>query len=333
MSKGSVSGLKDENTFKLDNRANINIDYLLRKDNDKYKDFNEDGVLGLGFDVEKDFSNVINELHKDKFISSSRYSLFLSDDDSKILYGDFSTSSNIGFVYKQMGYCTTNNNKCVVSGIEINKKAVNIDSYAIFDTMTPYLTIPVTDFKIFRKSVLNEAECSLNEQHQILCKCTNETKFIDLKLMIGNLPFVIRTQNLFHYFPDHDYQCRFDIFVDMDSFDTWILGTSVLKDSLLSFDILGKKIGYIQNTKGLNSLLVKEEFFTEYQEYTGDSKLGYIIAVVVIIILMYGLVNFAQNKITHENRLDDSNNMELIQSKFNTDKYDFDKSFKDEEKK
>jgi hypothetical protein len=304
--------------------------YLIRKDNEGYKNFNEDGVLGLGLDGEKEFSNVIDELHKNKFISLSRYSLFLSDDDSKILYGDFSTSSNIGFIYKQMGYCDAEYGKCKVSGIEINKKNINIDSYAIFDTMTPFLTIPVADFKIFRKGVLNEADCSLNQQHQVLCKCT-ENKFNDVKLHIGNHPFTIKTQNIVKIFPDQEYQCRFDAFVDMESYDTWILGTNVLKDSLLSFDVVGNKIGFIQNTRGLNSLLVKEEFFTEYKEDTGDSKLGYIVAVVIIIILMYGLVNFAQNKIKIEQKPE--NNMELIPNKFNSDRYDFDKSFKDEEKK
>jgi hypothetical protein len=304
--------------------------YLRRKDNDKFKNFNEDGVLGLGF-PENEFSNVINELHKNKFIGLDRYSLFLADDDSKILYGDFSTSSNIGFIYKQMGYCGATDGKCEVSAIEINKKQVNIDSYVIFDTATPYLIMPVTDFKIFRKGILGESDCVLNEQHQILCKCL-ENKFNDIKLIISNHPFVIKIERLVRFFADQEYQCRFDAFVDMQSYDTWLLGTNVLKDSLISFDLNGKKIGFIQNTKGLNSLLVKEEFFTEYQEDTGDSKFGYIVAVVVIILIMYGLVNFAQNKMTTQPGVREDD-VELIPNKFNTERYDFDKSFKEENKK
>ena len=48
------------------------------------------------------------------------------------------------------------------------------------------------------------------------------------------------------YYPTLEFQCRFQILIDLFLGDYWILGDSVLRDSLVSFDMQERKIGWIQ---------------------------------------------------------------------------------------
>jgi hypothetical protein len=87
---------------------------------------------------------------------------------------------------------------------------------------------------------------------QIVCKCASPQNFDDIELIIDGQKFIIRTDDIIQFYPTLEYQCRFEIIVDIFMLDGWILGDSVLRYTLITFDMDKRTVGYIQEMDKLN---------------------------------------------------------------------------------
>jgi hypothetical protein len=196
------------------------------------------------------------------------------------------------------------------------------------------------DYKMFKKSLfdITKKECiRTSENSQLVCKCDTPDDFPNIKLSIGNNPFEIQTKELIEFSPYTSYQCRLKILIDVETEDTWKLGTSVLKDSLLSFDVAKRKVGYIQHPLNFENYLNKENIIIRETE-EAPNKIGFIFALAFLIVLMFGLFRCANNDKFFQNGfgfsegrnslsaddMEDKKKIELIKNRFNTEEYDYD---------
>jgi hypothetical protein len=303
-----------------------------------------DGVIGLGFPDPKhpEYSNFITQLQNQGVIPLPKFSLYFSSSnlvESKLFIGDFSQGTLLSPFYKQMSYCQVDKSDykwgCNLQQIEVNKNKREVSSKLNIDSGSSFLTIPIADFQIIKKFLIDntKAECIRNESNQLLCKCANPTIFPDIHLIVGasNL-FTIQTQKIINYYPALTYQCRFAIIIDMDNDDTWTLGTSVLANSLFSFDMNARKIGFIQNNIELHNLMRKDTLILPPSE-DQDGKIVYVFVLGAILLILYATVKFANegkfmsskrsNSFDYSN-MEDKKRVEMLKNKFNEEGYDFD---------
>lgn len=217
-----------------------------------------DGVLGLGVDLEGDQRNsFIHMLYSQGKISAPVFSFYLSEGkrDSRLYIGDIKEHEYLSDEINQMKYCDVSDKsrywQCGISRISSGNQSYETStSKAIFDTGTSYLIIPATDFVLIIPQFLDKAinrTCGLTPIMQLICQCNSPTDFDDINLHLSGGTFTIKTSDLAEFFPTLDYQCRFEIIIDVLMMDSWILGDSVLKYNLLTFDMQDKRIGFIQD--------------------------------------------------------------------------------------
>jgi hypothetical protein len=312
-----------------------------------------DGAIGLGLSHLNDttssekssektesHNNFIYQLYSQGYIKQPKFSLYLSSKaafDSKLFIGDFSQGTILSSIYKQMNYCQvskkTSEWTCETDGIKVNNKKVPLESFITFDSGRPHTKIPVTDYKIVKKYLIDEtnSNCILGEEDHIECECKNPQDFPDLHITFGINQFIIKTSELIDYQPNSKYQCRFEIRIDKENYDTWVLGTSAMRNTLWSFDINSRKIGFVQNPKDINNIISRNDIIISSSDES-DTKLGYLFALIFIIIILFAVIKCANgegfmgmrsssfNFSNHE----DKQKMELIKNKFNTDEYDYD---------
>ena len=159
-----------------------------------------------------------------------------------------------------------------------------------------------------------------------------------MKLYIANNPFEIILKDLIEFSPYTTHQCRFKILIDLDNEDTWTLGTSLFKDSLISFDVMKRRIGYLQHPLNFEHYLTKENIII-HETDEASSKIGFIFTLAFLFILMFGLFKCANNEKFFQNGLglsserrnslnaddmDDKKKIELIKNRFNAEEYDYD---------
>jgi hypothetical protein len=326
----------------LNKEEPVDKKFVLIDKEDMIEGFKADAVIGLG--VDGLFPSFAEELYQQKRINSPRFAIFMNEKESRLLLGDYSQTPILSNTFKQMSYCNLGNAKewkCDITSVKVNNKNIVFESFAKFDTSLPYLKIPISDYKIFKKYILEPTnqECILTESNQLTCKCDKPSRFSDFSLFINNSPLMINTEKIINYFPNLDYQCHFEVYIDADNYDTWVLGTNVLEDVLLSFDTANKKIGFAQNPSGIRTLLLKEEIYEDIRDDSPSDKLFWLFGMIFVMLCMYGLVRFANgdrfkffdrtDSFDIKNK-DDKLKMELIQHKFNSDEYDYDKDFKAE---
>lgn len=246
-----------------------------------------------------------------------------------------------------MNYCKVGDNTkgwaCDLNKIEFigySKATISSISKIIFDTSSPNIVIPLIDYKMFKKSLfeISRKECiKTPENSQLVCKCDTLDDFPNLKLTISNNPFEILAKDLIEFSLYADYQCRFKIIFDLEIEDTWRLGTAVMKDSLFSFDIAKRKVGYFQHPLNFENFLNKENIIIRETE-EDPNKVSFIFTLVFLIILMFGLFKCANNENFFQNGfgfsekrnsfsaddMDDKKKIELIKNRFNTEEYDYD---------
>lgn len=268
------------------------------------QDLQIDGVLGLGPESKAntvEYTNFVSQLHKQGQIKFPRFSIFLSKTGigSRLLIGDFSQGTQLSSTYNLMSYCTSKTNEwgCDLDSISIEKETLPLSSTINFDSGSSYLYIPISDYKFIKKYLIDQSnsECILSENKQIHCKCESPQRFNDITLTINKKNFIIKTTNLIDFFPTLTYQCRFEIIIDYENLDTWVLGASAMKNNLFSFDLENKKIGFVQEPKEMESLLYMSEMPVQEEENTG-SKIGYIFVLAFIGVLMFGVYKFANNE-------------------------------------
>ena len=241
-----------------------------------------DGVMGIGFDYQNDYStSFIYMLYLSGQITSPVFYFYLSDSrlNSRLYIGDIKKENPyLENKFKRMSYCDVSSTarywQCDLINIELkenipdpdnqnyesslnNKTSINFSSSSkvIFDTGTSFLVIPINDFlnvaQVLSKNAL-ENKCGVTLSLQYICKCRSPQDFDNIYLNlkssgISSNKLEIMTENLIDYYPTLEYQCRFQILIDLFLGDYWILGDNVLRDSLVSFDMQERKVGWIQN--------------------------------------------------------------------------------------
>ena len=279
-------------------------------------------------------NNFISQLFESGLITSQKFSIYYSDITSKLFLGDFSEGTTITSFYKLMNYCKvpdkSNNWECDLSSYQFNKNSINTGSRVRFNTGVYEMVLPLIDYKIIKKlfSENLKIECIRNSNNKLSCQCEKPEIFPNLNLNINSNTFTIQLSDLAKFNRSSQYQCEFKIIVDLENEDTWILGRSVLSNTLLSFDQIKRKLGFAQNPKSFENMLSGNLIINPNDQ--NDSKIGFIFFFVFLLILAYGLFKCANNDKffarkslnadDHEDRL----KLELIKNRFNAEEYDYD---------
>lgn len=286
--------------------------------------------------------NLISELYKQGVISSTKFAFYFSSSkylDSKLYLGDFSFGTPISPLFKELTYCNVGNNfnqwGCELSSISVNKNNIQIQSNFMIDTGSSFIKIPISDFKVIKRHLFDAtgSECIYGEKNQLYCKCDNPSIYPNIKVYVEKNLFEINTKDLIDYLPDSQFKCRFSILIDMENLYTWVIGTSALKNTFLSFDLNSRKLGFVQNPNNIEAY-VSQPYIIE-REISVENKIGYIFAFAFLLLLMFGLYRcandekFINGKIDRSESIspndeDDKKKMQLIKNKFNTEEYDYD---------
>ena len=153
---------------------------------------------------------------------------------------------------------TINTSKPSISVIP-SKVYYTSSSKVIFDSGTSYIIIPSNDFLAIIEFLMakskyeNGGKCGLNAEMQLICQCSSPKDFGKLVLHFNeNTTFEIVLEDIIDYFPTLEYQCHFQILADMFFNDTWILGDSALRSTLITFDMQERTVQWVQMNKRLN---------------------------------------------------------------------------------
>ena len=91
----------------------------------------------------------------------------------------------------------------------------------------------------------------------------------EIKLNIeGYSYFNISLPDVINYYPNFAYQCYFQIMVDVFDLNTWILGDSAMRSSLITFNMRSRKISWVQTKQRFdevalaNSIANRKEGFS-----------------------------------------------------------------------
>lgn len=273
-----------------------------------------DGVLGLGFEFEGDTRNsFIYTLYEQGQIKKPQFSFYLTDSkiDSRLYIGDISENTALESIFSQMSSCDVKEKshywQCGIQSISISNDAkkptpesenqdyhnstyslpsnFQSSSQVIFDTGTSYVIIPAFDFINILPHFIDRALeniCGVTPYFQFICKCKSPQDFDNIILNFSdNNKFVIFTENLVEYYPTLEYQCRFELIVDVFMMDAWILGDSVLRHTLITFDLENKKINYLQDLNRLS-----EENVLGNNEAVGRRGSDYFMYILIIIMVI-----------------------------------------------
>ena len=264
-------------------------------------------ILGLGFNYEEEKSSFIMKLLNQKYINSPVFSIYFSESnrDSKLYLDDQSKNQNFAHIYKEMNYCdviskSSNYWECELKGVIILDNKTNFtNKRIIFQTSTTFLIIPSLDFALISPQFIGDNTCSKTDLNQLICKCKSPNTFNDIRIIVNNGTIKIESKYIIDFEPYHEYQCRFQIIIDNNFNNSWIIGDSALRGMFVSFDYSKGRIGFNRNL-----------FFQELlkgEKHTEDVKIYYFVMLVVICFVMVWLYRWANS--------DKSNNVILVKNK------------------
>jgi len=242
------------------------------------------------------------------------FTFYLTDSKlgSRLYLGDISQNTYLTPLFKNMNYCDVPVGsrywQCEIELISFtvnsipgnvnNLSSASSNSKIIFDSGTSYLIIPANDFIYLLPKFADKAfenRCGVTPFFQLICQCGSPKDFDDIVLnLIGGSQFKIKIENLIQYFPALKYQCRFEILIDVNMMNFWILGDSVLRDTLLSFDLKRMSVGWIQEIEKLSDSMIFSN--TTIVNAEDDNKIefaGYLIGGLVILAITYLFIKFA----------------------------------------
>lgn len=263
--QGFVSGnlvndsLEIQSLFKVSNFTFLLVDHELGLDGTI-----PDGVLGLGFEPQADSpASLINTLKKQNIIKTREFSLYLTSSpvDSRILFGDIFEDSSFQRIKDKMSSCQVTKGgfywACSLRTVAINGINVKLNSEVVFDSGTSYIILPYTDFKLIKQAFLKNFQCGISNFNRIMCKCSSPNDFPVLELAIGNGVFKLFPADYVEFFPMYqDYQCRFQLMVDVFTENLWILGDTAIRHSIITFN---NEINEIKFYQSAEKLLINEE--------------------------------------------------------------------------
>jgi hypothetical protein len=105
------------------------------------------------------------------------------------------------------------------------------------------------------------------------------------------------------FFPNFTYSCKFEILIDMDDLNEWIIGDSVLRSMFIQFDMDLKKISFMN----------MDEIDAENLKYSIYTRMLYFLGFLILLLLIYFLFKWAnQNIDTEPLSSDETNNYRLM---------------------
>ena len=226
-----------------------------------------DGVMGLGVHDEGDpYNSFIETLYNQKQINSPSFSFYLFgvNNISRLYVGDILNNAYISKIFKN------NKQECLVdsyalywecysyNGIKLtnhnnNKsRTFNTNSTFIFDTGSSYTLIPKGDFMHILNFLKLEHNCGVSKDNQLMCQCLSKNEFGKIEINFDEKnKFVLDLNNMIEYYRSYNYQCHFQINMEVYDLNTWVLGDSALRKNLISFNMYERKITFVQNISGI----------------------------------------------------------------------------------
>ena len=287
-----------------------------------------DGLMGLGIDNKGDSSkSFIETLYYQNQIQSPAFSFYLlgTQNISRLYIGDIINNVYISDLFKghihecfvpegeKNWFCQINKN------IKLKKNKKNktfiTNSKFLFDTGTSYTNIPEKDFNVLIKFLNREHECSVDENDCLNCKLSQKEKFgvlIELNFDENN-KFEINLDNMKKYIEEKKYNCFLGIFScsyeyiyhfqikKISTEDCWTLGDSSLRNNLISFNILERKISFVQNisniindrkienSKWVGNIFNKLYTYRLFRFFYNNFLMILLIILLIIFIILYNL--------------------------------------------
>jgi len=283
-----------------------------------------DGILGLNINFPEYERNLIYQMWLQKSINYPKFTILHTNkiDQTKLLLGDFSNDSNIILktYLNKLNFCESTQQsigwQCDISYLKIkHKKILTSNSKVKLDTLNPFTVIPEAIFNdlfeiIIEESKLNSKEdCKINKDKRLICKCEDPNLFPEILFKIENYQFKLNLREEYDFYFDDEYPCHFKIKIlnlkeqklISDEFNFIFLGTEAIKNSIFSFDLQKRKMGFNQlkdfevddllhslnNKKNLSTNII-----TEGNVYL---KLIFFLAIIVILIILIGIYNCSNN--------------------------------------
>ena len=250
-----------------------NFKFLLINKEENLTGTVSDGVMGLGIDNEGDDANsFIYSLYNQNKIKDASFSFYLSGtrEISRLYFGDILENEYVkSFLgehkscsvptYSRYWECQIENGLTLIQ----NKTSfpIRTSSKVIFDSGTSYIIVPSTDF-LEMINILNSEDpnrCRLNKYYQLMCKCQSpkEFGFIQIKINANSI-FNITLSDTIDYYPNFTYQCYFQMMADVFDINTWILGDSALRSTLITFNMNSRLIKWVQTKERFNDNTLAE---------------------------------------------------------------------------
>lgn len=250
-----------------------NFKFLLTNREENLTGTVSDGVMGLGIDNEGDEANsFIYSLYNQDKIRDASFSFYLSGtrEISRLYFGDILENEYMKSFLGELKYCNVPTYsrywECQIeNGITLlkNKTAfpIHTSSKVIFDTGTSYIIVPSSDFLgiINILNLVDQNKCRLNKYYQLMCKCQSPKEFGLIQIKINtNSIFNITLSDIIDYYPNLAYQCHFQMMADVFDLNTWILGDSALRSTLMTFNMNSKLIKWVQTKERFNDNTLAE---------------------------------------------------------------------------
>ena len=261
-----------------------------------------DGVMGLGIYNEGDpYNSFIETLYNQKQINSPSFSFYILgvNNISRLYIGDILNNSYLAKIFKN------NKQECIVDssslywecypfrGIKLinqkkdKNKTFDSNSSIIFDTGSSYTLIPKNDFMNIFEFLKLEHNCIINKDNQLLCQCRSKNEFGRIEINFNeNNKFSIDLNNMIEFYEKSNYQCHFQITMEIFELNTWVLGDSALRRNLISFNMYERKITFVQNISGI----IDDNKIAQNKWINTTGSLFYSIIFWFIIIATIGLI-------------------------------------------
>lgn len=277
---GFVSGDVIEDTISInDGEASIDsFRFVLANEERDLNGTIPDGVLGLGISTENNTHNsLVYSLFQNSLISSPSFSFYLTDSkkESRLFIGDISYNSYIQKLFREttLHMCVVPQDTqywaCDLLTVTLSINSTNNISFTsqskvLFDSGTSYIIMPTQEYNSIMGFLVTRNNssniCGLTPENQIACQCNSTHHFGSITLDFGNKSyFNINLEDIIDYFPTENYQCVFQIIVSDKLNNTWILGDSALRSTLITFNMDKRSIQWIK----MKTLFNEEEMIRD----------------------------------------------------------------------
>jgi len=182
--------------------------------------------------------------------------------------------------------------QCTMTKMSFSNGVVSaVSSEIIFDSGTSYIIIPIKDFNLIKINVIDaiNADCRFTPSLQLVCKCSSPDIFQNIKLILdNNSEFEVNFEDIIDYYPFLEFQCRFQLVLDIQYFtNVWIIGDSLLRNTLITLDMLNKRIGFLQNISLYQKNIVETSLTNDNDSSSGISYLYIILLAVIAILILF----------------------------------------------